>query len=132
MKQIILRYGVFFILLVMVVGLVFILRSLSIRQKTSVELFVTSAQTARAYIAPPAPAFTQGDTVRVVQTMGGDLTFRIEAVGNESSGQVLLLTSSDTACSLVQALHGSTYTQGYVYTSRTSLLRLVMEKVKQW
>lgn len=130
MKQIILRYGVFFILLVMAVGLVLILRSLSIRQKTSVQLFVTGARTARAYIAPPAPAFTLGDTVKIVQTTGGDITFRIEAVSNESSGQVLLLTPSDTTCSLTQAFHGSTHSPGYIYTGRTPLLRLVMEKVK--
>lgn len=130
MKKAILRYGVFLILIIMAIGLVFILRALSIRQKTSVQIFVIAAQSAKAYIVPPVPAFRQGSPLEIVQTAGGDIAFKVDSVYAESGGSVLLLTPTDTTIPMQERLGGSSHAQGYIYTGRTPLLKLVMEKVQ--
>lgn len=131
MKQFLLRYGVFAILLVMAAGLFLILGALSIRQKATVQIFVTGAATARAYLtpAPSMPTPAPGDTLRVVQTAGGDMAFTVDSLRVEGSDIALSLRTTVPG-DLSRRLGGNTYTQGYVYTGRTPLLRLVLEKVR--
>ena len=131
MKQFLLRYGVFAILLVMAAGLFLILGALSIRQKAPVQIFVTGAATARAYLtpAPSMPGPAPGDTLRVVQTAGGDMAFTVDSLRAEGSDIALSLRATVPG-DLSRRLGGNTYTQGYVYTGRTPLLRLVLEKVR--
>ncbi len=96
MKQFLLRYGVFAILLVMAAGLFLILGALSIRQKAPVQIFVTGAATARAYLtpAPSVPVPAPGDTLRVVQTAGGDMAFTVDSLRAEGSDIALSLRAT--------------------------------------
>ncbi len=132
MKRLIIRYGVFAILALMCIGLFFLLRTLSIRQKSPVQLFVTGPQTARAYLAPGPgmPRLTTGDTLHILQTAAGDMTFVIERLVEEPGELALILRPLGTP-DLRQTLGGHTHTSGYVYTGRTPLMRLVLEKVKR-
>lgn len=132
MKRLIIHYGVFAILALMCIGLFFLLRTLSIRQKSPVQLFITGPQTARAYLTPgpDIPRPTTGDTLHILQTTAGDMTFVIERLAEEPGELALTLRPLGTP-NLGQTLGGHTHTSGYVYTGRTPLMRLVLEKVKR-
>lgn len=129
MKQFILHYGVFAILLIMAVGLFLILNTFSIRQKTSVQIFITSTTTARAYI-PPTPSMPipiSGDILHIVQTSGGDITFTVDTIRIEHNNIVLSLRTT-SPINLTQQLGCNTYTQGYIYTKHIPLLQLIFKK----
>jgi len=130
MKKAILRYGVILILVIMSAGLVIILNSLSIRQKTAVQLFVTGTQGAKAYTLPTDPSFKKGDTIEITQTTGGNIYFMVDSTYSEGNGQVFLLTQARKSVPLRQRLKGNSYTQGYVLTGRVPLLRLVLKKMQ--
>lgn len=78
---------------------------------------------------PSMPVPAPGDTLRVVQTAGGDMAFTVDSLRAEGSDIALSLRATVPG-DLSRRLGGNTYTQGYVYTGRTPLLRLVLEKVR--
>ena len=129
MKHFILHYGVFAILLAMVVGLFLILNTFSIRQKVPVQILVTDKMYARAYI-PSTPSMSvpiPNDTLYVIQSSGGDITFIVDSICEERNNIVLALRSTSPV-NLSEQLGCNTYTQGYIYTKRIPLLQLVLQK----
>lgn len=125
MKTPLIRYGVFAILLLMGTGLLLMLQSLSVRQKVTVQLFVTGPHTAVAY-APAFPA-KQGEDIVLSQTSGGDLPFRVDSICHEPNLQRMHL--STRIPNLQQALGGNTFSTGYVFQGKVSLLSLVKAKI---
>lgn len=130
MKKAVLRYGMFAILIVMVVGVFYMLDVLSLRQKVTLQVFVTDTSSAKAYTTLQATSFKKNATLHVVQTAGGEMDFNVDTMYFESGNVVLLLTSTDSNTSVQERLQGNSYTQGYVFIGTKSLLRLVVEKLR--
>lgn len=131
MKRSILRYGVFVILLVMSLGLLLILDRFEIRLKASVNLIVTDERTCIAYVANNKefnPCIE--DSIAIRQTIGGDVFFIVKGVKKEPSYVVLQLCPIDEQQSILQKFGKNTFSQGYIFTGKTKLRELVLEKIK--
>lgn len=130
MKKVLLRYGVFAILLLMSAGILFIMNEFEIRQKASVQLFVTGERDCVAYVARvPNLGFVSGDTVQIDQTLGGRLAFVVDSVVAEPASLVLRLRAAGEDAPLWQQLGGNSYTQGYVFTGNMKLSKLIVRKI---
>lgn len=129
MKKFIVHYGVFTILLIMAVGMVWIARNYSVRSKQAVTLFVDGG-VCRAYVAGSvAVAPRGGDTIKVSQTQFGDFAFTVDSVRREPASMVLFLQPVDSS-RFVVALNGNTYASGFVFNGSETIGRLLEKKLR--
>ena len=131
MKKVVLKYGVFAILICMLAGVFWMLDSFKLGSRTSVQVFVLTEHTCRAY-AMPAPGFSPlaGDTLLLKSTAGGDLTMVVDTVWQEPSHLALTLHLPASSPGFGRLLHGDHYTPGYISTGKVRLKELVFKRVK--
>lgn len=129
MQRFIIRYGVFTILLLMLVGIYFFASHCSIRSKLPVTLVVKDNDCCKAYVSPTKKlCYTIGDTIVINQTPCGDLSFVIVAKVNEPLSEVLLLQPIDKVNFHVNT-QGNTLLSGYLFNGEDRLLQLILHKV---
>lgn len=115
----------------MSLGLLLILDRFEIRLKASVNLIVTDERTCIAYVANNKefnPCVE--DSIAIRQTIGGDVFFIVKGVKKEPSYVVLQLCPIDEQQSILQEFGKNTFSQGYIFTGKTKLRELVLEKIK--
>ena len=132
MKNLLLRYGVFAILVLMLVGILFILNRFDMRTKQAVNL-VVGAGPCRVYTTPTAVFRPQpGDTLRVGQTAHGDLPpLVVDSVRREPSSLVLYVYCPEGFDRLRSTLGGDTYATGYIFVGREKLRDKVLRRAGQ-
>ena len=131
MKQIILRYGVFVILIAMAIGLLIILDRFEIRSKASVNLIVTDERTCIAYVANNKefnPCI--GDSIVIQQTIGGDVFFLVKEIRKEPTNVVLQLYPIDRKQNILQKFGENTFSPGYIFLGKTKLRNLILKQIK--
>ncbi len=132
MKNLLLRYGVFAILVLMLVGILFILNRFDMRTKQAVNLVVGEGP-CRVYTTPTAAFRPQpGDTLRVGQTAHGDLPpLVVDSVRREPSSLVLYVYCPEGFARLQSTLGGDTYATGYIFVGREKLRDKVLRRAGQ-
>ena len=129
MQRFIIRYGVFTILLLMLVGIYLIASRYHIRSKQPVTLVVQADGLCKAYTAPGANTLlTMGDTLVISQMPCGDWPFMLKSKLREPQSEVLMLQPVNPAQFLANT-QGNTLLNGYVFDGEESMLRLIWQKV---
>lgn len=129
MIKMILRYGVFAILSLMMIGLTWFANNYEIRTKHPISL-VISGQCYKTYIRHiPDLFFQKNDTLVISQTPYGDLPFMIDTIYNEPASIVFLLHPLNEKAFL-DAAKGNTYMEGYIFTGKERLRDLVLRKIQ--
>ena len=129
MQRFIIRYGVFTILLLMLVGIYLIASRYHIRSKQPVTLVVQGDGLCKAYTAPGANSLlAMGDTLVVSQIPCGDWPFVLKSKVREPQSEVLMLQPVNPAQFMANT-QGNTLLNGYVFDGEESMLRLIWQKV---
>ena len=129
MQRFIIRYGVFTILLLMLVGIYLIASRYHIRSKQPVTLVVQADGLCKAYTALGTNSLlTMGDTLVVSQMPCGDWPFVLKSKVREPQSEVLMLQPVNPAQFMVNT-QGNTLLNGYVFDGEESMLRLIWQKV---
>lgn len=129
MQRFIIRYGVFTILLLMLVGIYFIASRYHIRSKQSVTIVVQADGLCKAYIAPSTnSSLAMGDTFVVSQTACGDLPFVLKSKMREPQYEVLALRPVNPT-QFIASTRGNTLLNGYVFDGEESMIHLIWQKV---
>lgn len=127
MKRFIIRYGVFVVLAIMFVGILFITLGLEIQDKRAVSVFVTKGE-CQVYVDGGLQLY--GDTLRLEQTRASELVFTIDSAKPEKSGTVIFVSYIHGGDSLMARLGGDTYSPGYVVAGRKRLLETLVRQIK--
>lgn len=132
MRRIILKYGVFAILIIMSAGLLVILNRFEIRTKASVTLFLDSRKSCIAYMSNNESAtISIGDTLAITQTTAdGELRLIVKSITKEPNNMVLELDSTNKEKSIKQELKGNTCSSGFVFTGKIKLMELVLKQLR--
>lgn len=129
MIKMILRYGVFVILFLMMTGLTWLANNYEIRTKFPISL-VISGQCYKTYMGHiPDLFFQKNDTVIISQTPYGDLPFMIDTIYNEPASTVFLLHPLDEK-KFLDATKGNTYMKGYIFTGKERLRDMILRKIQ--
>lgn len=127
MKRFIIRYGVFVVLAIMFVGILFITLGLELQDKRAVSVFAFKNE-CRVYVGGGLHLY--GDTLRLEQTRVGELVFTIDSVKSEKSGVVIFVSYIYGGDSLMARLGGDTYSPGYVVAGQKRLLEMLIQQMK--
>lgn len=131
MHKIILRYGVFVLLLLMVTGILFFLERFEIREKSTVQIFVVSEHLCRCYTELDGTShFQKGDTLEIEQTITGNQKFILDSTSTEPRHRVWMLRSLNPETDMKVLLRGNSYTQGFIFKKKTKLRKLVLRKLQ--
>ena len=125
MQRFIIRYGVFTILLLMLVGIYLIASRYHIRSKQPVTLV---GQADGLCKAGANSLLTMGDTLVVSQMPCGDWPFVLKSKVREPQSEVLMLQPVNPAQFMANT-QGNTLLNGYVFDGEESMLRLIWQKV---
>lgn len=116
-RHLILRYGVFVLLVLMSAGILFFVCSYELRVKTPIHLFYDSQKHCwHGYLADQQCVNLQPkDTLLVVQTSVGDVPYIVEHIVPEPEMLhiILLPMKSET--------HTNTYREGYIYIGKEKI-----------
>ncbi len=84
-QRLILRYGVFFLIILMSTGILYLVFNFELRTKTPIHLYFDHHDNSwYGYISgPPNVPFTSDDTLYVVQTAIGDIPFVVKHLKTE-------------------------------------------------
>lgn len=131
MKRYLLRFGIPTILVVMFAGILYILNSFELRTKTTATLVLSDEGKVKVYVARTEGGGLQtGDTIRLDQTLAGNLAFRLDSVREESEASVLYVhLSGDSVRALQNRMGGNTLSAGYVYTRSVRLRSLFFKRI---
>lgn len=131
MHKIILRYGVFVLLFIMVTGIVFFLERFEIREKSTVQIFVVSEHLCRCYTELEGTShFQEGDTLEIEQTITGNQKFVLDSTSIEPQYRVWLLRSPNPETNMKELFQGNSYTQGFIFKKKIKLRKLVLRKLQ--
>lgn len=123
-RYLILRYGVFVLLVLMSAGILFFVCSFKLRVKAPIHLFYDSHEHYwHGYLANQNNvAFQPQDTLLVVQTSMGDLSYIVESIAAEP-GMLHI-----TLLPLKKETSPNTYSEGFVYVGREDILNKILNK----
>ncbi len=129
MNRFVLRYGVFFILALMAGGICWILSGFSLRTKIPVSLYVENEIHCKLYVPREMDArWTTGDSVNVIQTLGGNLSFVVVDTLREPAHDVLIVRAVDASGSVSCALGGNTISDGFIYSGQRKFASLLFKR----
>lgn len=123
-RHLILRYGVFVLLVLMSAGMIFFVCSFELRVKTSIHLFYDGHEHCwHGYLSSPKNVgFQPQDTLLVVQTSMGDISYIVESIVTEPGMLHITLQS------LKKETFPNTYSEGFVYVGKEDLLDKILNK----
>ncbi|MBR5529973.1 MAG: hypothetical protein IKU63_00500 [Bacteroidaceae bacterium] len=125
MKTFVLKYGILFLLMTMLIAMALFMNSLELRSKQPAVLIQTGNDF-RIYLDPSVPVYRQEqDYITIVQTIQGDFTFVIEQVVQEPGHKVLYVKYPDGVPALKKRLKGNTMISGFVFSDKKKLLERV-------
>lgn len=123
-QRIILRYGVFFILALMSIGLLYFVCNFELRVKASIHLFFDHHD--RSWLGymtdQKVVSFHPQDTLFVVQTTMGDIPFIVESIASEPGLVKMKLVPVGNKS------FPNTYSDGFVFVGKEKLKDKVWRK----
>jgi len=116
-RHLIIRYGVFVLLVMMITGILFFVCNFELRNKTSIHLFYDCRERCwHGYIAEQKNVAFQGkDTLSVIQTSIGDILYIVERIEVEPGMVHLILRRVEPA------QLPNTYYDGFVYLGKEKI-----------
>ncbi|WP_278786102.1 hypothetical protein [Prevotella histicola] len=128
-NKFIVKYGVFSILFIMVIGMVWIAEYYEIQVKQPMHL-VVSEDRCKVYINRQSNLILhKDDTLSVSQTLYGNLHFIVDSTYNEATFSVFLVHPREEN-NFQERTQGDTYIEGYMILGREKVREVFLRKVK--
>ena len=128
-NKFIVKYGVFSILFIMVIGMVWIAEYYEIQVKQPMHL-VVSEDRCKVYINRQSNLILhKDDTLSVSQTLYGNLHFIVDSTYNEATFSVFLVHPREEN-NFQERTQGDTYSEGYMILGREKVREVFLRKVK--
>lgn len=126
MKHFLIRYGVFCILALMLSGIGWMATHYTVRVKLPVTLCGTKNGCTAWIPLTDTGSYSPGDSLHIVQTSVGNLSFRIDSIWQEGNYRVYCLQAPSAAPPSPK--DGHTMLTGYVIAGRESMGTLILRK----
>ena len=126
-KKFWIRWGMSFIMLILLILVAIILDVVKIRTKVAAEVVVEKTEYVLYVTKDPILKIKRGDTLQVEATGGIEIPFLIREVHEEPGNTVCRVTPPEGGL-LERCLSGNTKLQGYVFTRYVKLRNLVFAK----
>lgn len=124
-----LHYGISAVLVVMMVGLAYMLQTIGIKNKASVDVFYENNSTYVAYVSKNNQFFPRvGHCLEIDSSDKKQLFFKITAIREENLFFVLQLLPKSNEIAVKDAFSNNTKFSGYIFTNRIKLWDLVFSK----
>ena len=128
MKHFLIRYGVFSILAIMLIGIAVIASRYEVRTKHPATLITMPDGNCRAYVACPYGQLSAlGDSFTISQTQYGDISLAVDSFRQEP-GMTLLFAHPTNELQLKQSMGGNTFASGYVFVGKERLADIISRK----
>lgn len=128
-NKFIVKYGVFSIFFIMVIGIVWIAEYYEIQVKLPIHLFV-SEDGCKVYINRQSTLLRhKNDTLSVNQTLYGNFHLIVDSTYNEATFSVLLVHPQEKN-DFRERTQGDTYISGYVSLGREKVREMLLRKVQ--
>ena len=121
-NKFIVKYGVFSILFIMLIGMAWIAEYYEIQVKQPIHL-VVSGNRCKVYI------LHQNDIISVSQTLYGNLHFIVDSIYKEATFSVFLVHPQEEN-NFQERIQGDTYIEGYVSLGREKVREMLLRKVQ--
>ena len=129
MKRFTIRYGVFSILAIMLVGIAVIACRYEIRTKYPATLIVMPDGSCRVYVACTYERLSSlGDSISISQTQYGDITLAIDTF-QEEPGMTLFFAHPVNEQQIRLNFGNSTFASGYVFVGKERLADIIIRKL---
>ena len=129
MKRFVIRYGVFSILAIMLVGIAVIACRYEIRTKYPATLIITPDGNCRAYVSCNYRQLsTLGDSITVSQTQYGDIALAIDTF-QEEPDMTLFFAHPVNEQQIKLNFGNSTFASGYVFVGKERLVDIISRKL---
>jgi len=125
-----LHYGISFVLLFMLVGIAYMLQTIEIKNKVSVDVFFDKDFSAyTAYVSKNNQFHSQVNKLIQIDTSDRmHLSFKVLAIREESSFFVLQLLPQNKSVIVNNFFAGNTKYSGYIFTNKIKLWDLIFSK----
>jgi len=128
-NKFIVKYGVFSILFIMVIGMAWIAEYYEIQVKQPIHL-VVSGNRCKVYINRQSNLILhQNDIISVSQTLYGNLHFIVDSIYKEATFSVFLVHPQEEN-HFQERIQGDTYIEGYVSLGREKVREMLLRKVQ--
>ena len=128
-NKFIVKYGVFSIFFIMVIGVAWIAEYYEIQFKQPIHL-VVSEDRCKVYINRQSNLILhQNDIISVCQTLYGNLHFIVDSTYNEATFSVFLVHPQE-GNNFQDRTQGDTYIEGYVSLGREKVREMLLRKVQ--
>lgn len=128
-NKFIVKYGVFSIFFIMVIGVAWITEYYEIQVKQPIHLIV-SEDRCKVYINRQSNLILhQNDIISVCQTLYGNLHFIVDSAYNEATFSVFLVHPQE-GNNFQEKTQGDTYIEGYVSLGREKVREMLLRKVQ--
>ena len=128
-NKFIVKYGVFSIFFIMVIGVAWIAEYYEIQVKQPIHL-VVSEHRCKVYINRQSNLILhQNDIISVCQTLYGNLHFIVDSTYNEATFSVFLVHPQE-GNNFQDRTQGDTYIEGYVSLGREKVREMLLRKVQ--
>ena len=128
-NKFIVKYGVFSILSIMVIGMAWIAEYYEIQVKQPIHLVVSNDR-CKVYINRQSNLILhQNDIISVSQTLYGNLHFIVDSIYNEVTFTVFLVHPQEEN-NFRERTQGDTYIEGYVSLGREKVREMLLRKVQ--
>lgn len=128
-NKFIVKYGVFSIFFIMVIGVAWIAEYYEIQVKQPIHL-VVSEDRCKVYINRQSNLILhQNDIISVCQTLYGNLHFIVDSTYNEATFSVFLVHPQE-GNNFQDRTQGDTYIEGYVSLGREKVREILLRKVQ--
>lgn len=127
-KNFLIRYGVFSILAIMLIGIAVIASRYEIRTKHPATLITLPDGNCRAYVACPYGQLSAlGDSFAISQTQYGDISLAVDSFKQEP-GMTLLFTHPTNGQKFKNSIGSNTFASGYVFVGKERLADIISRK----
>ena len=128
-NKFIVKYGVFSILSIMVIGMAWIAEYYEIQVKQPIHLVVLDDR-CKVYVNRKSNIILhQNDIISVSQTLYGNLHFIVDSIYNEVTFTVFLVHPQEEN-NFRERTQGDTYIEGYVSLGREKVREMLLRKVQ--
>ena len=128
-NKFIVKYGVFSIVFILVIGVAWIAEYYEIQVKQPIHL-VVSEDRCKVYINRQSNLILhQNDIISVCQTLYGNLHFIVDSTYNEATFSVFLVHPQE-GNNFQDRTQGDTYIEGYVSLGREKVREMLLRKVQ--
>lgn len=130
--QFLLRNGISFVLMFMLVGIIYLLETIEIKNRLEVDIFNEGNLRYKAYIHKNEKYYPQVGTIVYIDTTDKSLlSFKIIKINEEFSYYVLQLKLNSSLSIKKEATLENSKTSGFIYINKIKLRELIFEKWKQ-